>query len=303
MPWSIAWQLAMTGPAGFYRSQGGQAEQHFATEVTSGDRVARRIIELAAPSLRALPSVTVTDVGAASGTLVSQLIRLWPTDLPEVTAWRGIDVRAKPERLDPRIEWIVADVTAVDVEIEPSPGLVIAHELLDDIACDIVEPDEDGDLRLVLVDPVTGMEMIGPSLRDSPACAALGIDGATLLTWCEDWWQRRQPTARIEVGASRDAAWRSVSSIVSDGAAIAVDYSHLRVEREAGRWDGGTLAAYAHGRPARPIPDGGCNITAHVALDSCAAASPGIRSELLNDKDDFRWLVQRIAPVAGTMAT
>jgi SAM-dependent MidA family methyltransferase len=52
------------------------------------------------------------------------------------------------------------------------------------------------------------------------------------------------------------------------GLALAADYGHSRAARPLG----GTLAGFRDGRAVRPIPDGSRDITAHVALDACAAA-------------------------------
>ncbi len=85
-----------------------------------------------------------------------------------------------------------------------------------------------------------------------------------------------------------------MAGIVSDGLAIAIDYGHVRADREAGAWDGGTLAGFRRGRLVPPVPDGSCNITAHVAMDSCAAAVAGPRTRLVRParRDGLWWLVQ-----------
>ena len=49
---------------------------------------------------------------------------------------------------------------------------------------------------------------------------------------------------------------------------LAVDYGHLAADRPPT----GTLAAHRHGHLVPPVPDGSCDLTAHVAWDS--AASP-----------------------------
>jgi SAM-dependent MidA family methyltransferase len=46
--------------------------------------------------------------------------------------------------------------------------------------------------------------------------------------------------------------------------AIAVDYGHTGGDRPAQ----GTLAAYREGVVVDPVPDGTCDLTAHVAMDS-----------------------------------
>jgi SAM-dependent MidA family methyltransferase len=53
-----------------------------------------------------------------------------------------------------------------------------------------------------------------------------------------------------------------------DGMALAIDYAHELPHRPAY----GTLTGYRDGRCVSPVPDGSCDITAHVALDACAEA-------------------------------
>jgi SAM-dependent MidA family methyltransferase len=57
-------------------------------------------------------------------------------------------------------------------------------------------------------------------------------------------------------------------STVERGLALTIDYGHLRVDRPLA----GTLTGYRAGRAVEPVPDGGCDLTAHVALDAVAAA-------------------------------
>ena len=52
------------------------------------------------------------------------------------------------------------------------------------------------------------------------------------------------------------------------GLAVAADYGHCRAARPLA----GTLAGFQQGRPVRAVPDGSRDITAHVAMDACAAA-------------------------------
>ena len=299
--WSVAWQEAAFGPEGFYRRDPGHAERHFATHVTDDDRTARRLLSTAVPMLRELASqgrgVVVTDIGAGDGTLLSQLVDLCPADLIDAVTWRGLDVRERPPRLTDRVRWVRGDIRAMAAQLPAECGLVIAHELLDDIPCDVLECDDDGRLRLVLVDPATGRQEPGPALDDAAGCTSFGIAAEPLLAWAANWWPRRTPVGRIEVGLPRDAVWRQVTSLVATGLAVAIDYGHLRADRRRGGWDGGTLAGYRDGRLVTPVPDGTCNITAHVAMDSCAAVV-GARTSLLTrsgDSDDFAWLVQEIA--------
>ena len=48
------------------------------------------------------------------------------------------------------------------------------------------------------------------------------------------------------------------------GILLAVDYGHTAGDRPAR----GTLTAYRHGALVVPVPDGSCDLTAHVAVDS-----------------------------------
>lgn len=131
-------------------------------------------------------------------------------------------------------------------EIPLLTGLVIANEWLDNVPLDVLV-----DGRLVEVDP-SGQERRGP-----PA-------GAQDLAWAARWW----PDAdRVEVGRSRDDAWAGAVARVDRGLAVAIDYGHLASDRRT------TLTGYREGRQVLPRPDGSCDLTAHVALDSCAAAT------------------------------
>ena len=55
---------------------------------------------------------------------------------------------------------------------------------------------------------------------------------------------------------------------IDRGVAVAADYGHVEAARPAC----GTLTGYLEGRAVAPLPDGSRDITAHVALDACAAA-------------------------------
>ena len=296
--WATAWQDAAFGRNGFYRRT--VAEEHFATDVTDGIDVARRLIDLMAPELETIVarhgSATVTDAGAGSGLLVRQLAGLLPSSLIEQVAWRAIDIRARPDDLPAAITWFQLDIRDLGTTVSAVPGVVIAHELLDDIPCDVLEIDDDGARRVVLVDPDNGREELGPPLTSLKADGILGGAATRVDGWCDAWWPRREPAARIEVGCARDDVWRTLTDLVPDGLAIAIDYAHTRQDRDAGVWDGGTLVGYHEGRICRPVPDGRCNITAHVALDACAASAEqtGAEPAIERGRGDMWWLAQRM---------
>lgn len=171
--------------------------------------------------------------------------------LPDVPArWRLTAVERGP---DPGsgLRWLP--------EVPALTGLLIANEWLDDVPLDVVE-----DGRVVLVDR-DGRESVGP-----PAAPEL-------LDWRERWW----PEGRAEVGFARDSAWAAAVASVRRGLAVAVDYGHVQAGRRP------TLTGYRAGTQVSPVPDGSRDITAHVALDSCAATT-GAR--LLTQREALRAL-------------
>ena len=73
------------------------------------------------------------------------------------------------------------------------------------------------------------------------------------------WFQNDGPTAQIVL-----MAIKVVAVVV-----LAVDYGHLRDRRPTL----GTLTGFRGGRQVEPVPDGSCDVTAHVAMDAVASAA------------------------------
>jgi SAM-dependent MidA family methyltransferase len=231
--WRQAMTHALYGPDGFYRRT--RPREHFRTSVTGSTRFASAIRTL----VRDLGANEVVDIGAGGGELLIGLYQLCPE--LRLTA---VEVGPRPVDLPESITW--------SAELPESiTGLVVANEWLDNVPVDVVEATESG-LRVVLVDD----SELGPVIA--------GED----LAWLNRWWPLESVGARAEIGHPRDEAWAEVIRRLDHGVAIAVDYSH-----ELGaRPPLGTLAGYRDGQLVPPIPDGSCDLTAHVALDSCAAA-------------------------------
>src|SRR5262249_3971429 len=116
----------------------------------------------------------------------------------------------------------------------------------------IAEVDDGGVLRHRLVDATTGAESWGPPV------------GGEDLEWAGRHWLTTTEGDRVEIGRTRDEAWDGLLSRISSGLAIAVDYGHRGGERPGD----GTLAAYREGMRVNPVPDGSCDLTAHVAMDT-----------------------------------
>lgn len=247
-PWRTAWDQALYGPAGFFRREA--PRDHFRTSVHGSDLVARALLRL----VREAGLDTVVDLGAGRGELLVDLHRLAP-DLDLL----GVEVARRPADLPAPIAWSPVPPQSVD-------GLVVAHEWLDDVPCHVVEVDPAGVVRVVHVDPLTGRESLGHAL-DGPGVPA------SMAAWLDRWWPLagREPGARAEVGTSRDRAWAEVVGTVGRGLALAVDYGHTAGDRPAA----GSLRSYRAGREVDVVPDGSCDVTAHVAVDAVAAAVGG----------------------------
>jgi SAM-dependent MidA family methyltransferase len=252
VPWQQAWHAALYGDGGFFHRPEGPGG-HFRTSATSAVFAAAvlRLAKQVDSALGCPADFTVVDVGAGRGELLSRLAAHAPDD------WRllAVEVAARPAGLPDRIEWSAALPTQVS-------GLVLAHELLDAVPCVIAECAADGVPRVVLVDPPTGHERLGRPL-DGPDAE-----------WLARWWPASAPGHRVEIGLARDLVWCGLVESVAAGLVVAVDYHHCRGDRDA--LPRGTLTGHRKGQRVPPVPDSTCDLTAHVALDACAAATrPG----------------------------
>jgi SAM-dependent MidA family methyltransferase len=269
-PWSQAWAHAAYAGGGFYADPHHPGPgAHFRTSVHVGpvfhQALATLLLEVD-ERLGRPPRLDLVDVGAGRGELAAGVLAALPDRVAAQVHALAIDVRPRPDELDGRVGW--AQGTAPHAIPAGVRGLLLAHEWLDDVPLDVVEVDADGRPRLVLVDP-HGQETLGPALDDDAGWAAHGLDAGTARAWLERWWPIGSPGERAEIGRSRDLHWEVAVRRLAAGTALAVDYGHTARSRPRG----GSLTAYADGRPVRPVPDGSVNLTAHVAVDSLAAAT------------------------------
>ena len=303
LPWDQAWQEALFGPAGFYRRPEGPAG-HFRTAVHAAPTaLAAAIAELA----RSVGCTGVLDLGAGRGELLTALARR--ADAGPPLRLHGVDVVDRPALLPAAVSWSRAD-GGIPYSVF-ADALVVAWEVLDTVPCPVLEIGPDRRPQVVFVDPGTGRERLAGAPSDDD------------LTWCRRWWPPGdcEEGDRIEVGRHRDAWWaghvRLLARVGGPAVLLGVDYAHVLGERPPL----GTLSGYRLGRLVPPVPDGSCDVTAHVALDAvqaagCAAgAEPGdlmpqhvaLRRLGVTDDDPggqelldpgglggFTWLVQRI---------
>jgi SAM-dependent MidA family methyltransferase len=251
VPWRVAWQDALYGPRGFYRQPRGPAG-HFttATQAGSGPALARTLWAWA----DRYDLDAIVDVGAGRGELLHHLYAS-----PPGRPLTGLDVVDRPHDLPEPVSWVESPGgRELPMAWRPDRALVVAHEWLDVVPCTVAEVAPDGALREVFVDPTTGAESLGLELS--------GPD----LEWCQRFWPQvlagdRLRGDRVEVGRQRDEAWAALLGRLAPGSvALAVDYGHTVEDRPRT----GTLVAYRDGRLVDPVPDGSCDLTAHVSVDS-----------------------------------
>lgn len=230
--WREAWNHALYGPSGFFLHS--RPTDHFRTSVTSSEVFAAAVARL----VHEAGFDTVVDLGAGGGELLTRLHAIDPG-----LRLTGVDLAPRP-RLPDAIAWAEELPARID-------GLLLAHEWLDNIPCDVVELDDVGLVRVVEVEPGTGAERLGEP-----------VDSA----WLDRWWPLTEPGTRAEIGEPRDDAWADAVGRVH-GIALVVDYGHTAGTRPPF----GSLSSFAHGREVDVVPDGTRDITAHVAVDSVAA--------------------------------
>lgn len=291
--WRPATEEALYGPSGFYRRPEGPAG-HFRTSVHASPLFAgavARLLCLVDEALAHPAELAFVDMGAGRGELVTGVLKALPAEVASRARGYAVERAARPAGLDHRIEWLPApppDVT----------GLLFANEWLDNVPLDVAEVDAEGTARLVLVredgteslgEPVAGAEaewlarwwpLTGapggplplPEAPDGPLPpedvrpSAAGLQGPA-----QGLHRQAAEGLRAEIGLPRDAAWAAAVASLGRGLAVAVDYAHFAGARPPF----GTLTGFRDGRETAPVPDGSCDITAHVALDACAL--PGAR--------------------------
>ena len=268
--WREATERALYGPDdGFYTRPGGPGPAgHFRTSVHASRLYAgavaallRRVDAALGPSGRAgagrcrRGARRAADRGAGRAARAEVAARLRPY---------AVERAARPEGLDPRIGW--------RAEL-PAPGsvtgLLFANEWLDNVPVDVVETDADGVPRRVLVradgterlgEPVDGADaewlgpLVGPPLapesrparRPPPGCAPRSAGPGTP--------PGRGPSVRCAPGSPSPPTTRTNGATARPSA---------------------RSPASATAGEVPPVPDGSCDITAHVALDACAGPSAG----------------------------
>ncbi|MFF4909869.1 SAM-dependent methyltransferase [Streptomyces sp. NPDC001260] len=263
--WRAATEAALYGPEGFYRRPEGPAG-HFRTSVHASPLFAGAVARLLCrvdETLGRPARLDFVDMAAGRGELAAGVLAALPPEVAARTRVYAVEVADRPADLDERVHWLPEPPHGVT-------GLLFANEWLDNVPLDIAEVDADGVPRRVLV------------RRDGTERLGERVDGAE-AEWLARWWplsggagtpgggeagpSRGEEGLRAEIGLPRDEAWAGAVAAVDRGLAVAVDYAHTVGSRPLF----GTLTGFRAGRETAPVPDGSCDITAHVALDACAA--------------------------------
>ncbi|GCB47108.1 SAM-dependent methyltransferase [Streptomyces sp. NL15-2K] len=246
--WRAAAEAALYGADGFYRGAEGPAA-HFRTSVHASPLFARAVARLLCRVDEALgrpAALDFVDMAAGRGELVAGVLAALPADVAARARGYAVEIADRPKTLDHRIEWLAEPPRGVT-------GLLFANEWLDNVPVEVAEVDSAGVPRLVLVRR-DGRERLGEPVSGAQA------------QWLARWWPLpAEEGLRAEIGLPRDEAWASAVAAVDRGLAVAVDYAHTADARPPF----GTLTGFRQGRETAPVPDGSCDITAHVALDAC----------------------------------
>ncbi|MEI6693551.1 MAG: SAM-dependent methyltransferase [Actinomycetes bacterium] len=243
MKWAQAWG---TANAQFYTRE--RAEDHFTTAPNVSTATAQILAGYAEQLASELETIHLVELGGGNAVLMNQLCQL--LDARQIRYQATIvELRPRPANLPENIEWIQG--SAPDALPDEVVGLIFAHEFLDDVGMGIAQRINLKSLRHVLVDPLTGNESLGVEISNEEQA------------WIDQWWPTNQE--RIEIGLSRDAAWAGIVSHLKAGMAIAIDYAQ-------GTSPVASMMGFRQGVQLRPMPDGSMNLTAHVVIESCAAA-------------------------------
>ena len=236
---------ALYGPGGFFVTAA--PSEHFRTSVHASPLFAGALARLLVRVDEALDhpeALDVLDVGAGRGELLLALRRATPAELGARLRLTAVEMAPRPAALPEDVGWLR------ELPREPITGLLVATEWLDNVPLEVAALDPSGTARYVHTDDSLGEPLTPPD-----------------AAWLDRWWPLH-PGTRAEIGAPRDAAWAAAVAAVARGLALAVDYGHLADDRPPLA----TLTGYRAGRQVPPVPDGSCDLTAHVAFDAVAAA-------------------------------
>jgi SAM-dependent MidA family methyltransferase len=248
LPWRTAMERALYGPEGFFVRHA--PAEHFRTSVHASPLFAEAVAALLRRVDAALGhpgELDFVDMGAGRGELAAGVLGALPAAVAARVRVHAVERAARPEGLDPRVAWTPAPPRG-------ARGLLFANEWLDNVPLDVAALSPAGAPHYLEVRLSDGEERLG---------APVGTEDAR---WLRRWWplEPGDGEGRAEIGLPREEAWAGAVRSLSAGLAVAVDYGHTAASRP----DLGTLTGYRGGQQVRAVPDGSCDLTAHVAWDA-----------------------------------
>jgi len=245
--------LALYDPEyGFYESGGGAGRQgDFLTSPEVGPlfgATLARALDSWWGELGEPDPFTVVEVGAGRGALAGSVLKAAPRcsrALRYVAVERSSALRARhPSQVE----------SASDLPIGPLTGIVLANELLDNMAFRLLERQRNG----------WGEVKVDDRLAEIVVPAPVGI-GERLAP-------DASPGARIPVQRAATAWLESVLGTMTHGRVIVLDYADTTPSMARRPWTEWVRTYRRHGRGVHPLADlGRQDVTCEVAVDQLAA--------------------------------
>lgn len=257
-------EVALYDPVrGFYGANGAAGRRgDFLTSVETGPlfgAVLSRALDSWWDGLGRPDPYIVVEVGAGRGTLAEAVLGAKPRCLPALR-YVAVERSARLRESHAGKEF----VSRADMPAEPFAGAVLANELLDNLAFDLVERTAGGwqEVRVGQADSGELREVLQPASDDQAALASELAPGAL-------------NGARIPLQRAAGQWVQAALDLLVRGRLLAVDYAVPSTSELAGRGWSEWLRTYAaHRRGGHPLDAPGAqDITAEVCVDQLAKSA------------------------------
>ena len=282
---------ALYHPAGgYYSTPGRRVGRHgdFFTSVSVGPLFGKLLAHHVAAAFHGSHGpFRVLELGAHDGTLAKDILDTLASDhaslldrveyaiiepLPSLAEQQRGTLAGLPVRIVSKAE-----------ELEPMPGILVANELVDALACHLVEATTDGWVEI-------GVDVDG----DAFIWSTLGPAQESLVRHLPD----RPAGYRTEVRAGIDDFLRPLVPLVSPGRMLFIDYGFERDDYYLPERSEGTLRTYcAHRAGDDPLDAPGTrDITAHVEFTGLREAIEAVGGRVIRFENQARFLTHTAKP-------
>jgi SAM-dependent MidA family methyltransferase len=286
-------QMALFEPGLGYYSAGAVkfgAEGDFITAVDQGDFLARAIVATLMPRLAAYDSPVIVELGAGTGKLADDILRLLDERGLDRVAYRilepSADLRARQLRSlaarRTRVEWID--------RLDPAccSGAIIANEVVDALPVDRITRTR------------SGWQQLAVALEGEKFCwHAKPLDAtqqACIDSICARLSEPLPEGFTTEIRPLLPAWIRSLCAALVGGDILLVDYGFSRREYFHPQRDAGTLMCHyrhrAHGNPF--LFPGLQDITAWVDFSDCGDAARAAGMQLAGYATQGSWIAEAL---------